>query len=130
MLRETAHLASTLAHKVIQLGNEPTSFDTVEKFHSGARPAMENFTDVLLALGKGAHRMRKIVIAANLSLTRVTQILGKLEQAGLVTILPIDQERFYSLSEKGFDLLNRMLEVETGLGLHIENFQENGSSDQ
>ena len=67
-----------------------------EKFHAEARPAVENFTDALLAIGNGARRMRKIVIAANLPLTRVTQILGRLRQAWLVTILLINEERFHS----------------------------------
>ena len=68
-----------------------------EKFHAEARPVDENFTEASPALGNGARRTRKIVIAANLQFTRATQILGRLKQAWLVTILLINEERFYSL---------------------------------
>ncbi len=78
---------------------------------------METFCDILRAIGSGAQKPTHIMYKANLSWTVMQDYIKALEAQGLVVTDSEEGKRLYSLSQKGFQLLNQFLTIREDLNL-------------
>ena len=68
---------------------------------------METFSDILRAIGAGAEKPTHIMYKANLSYPLLKQYLAELSFNNLIRINHFKAKKTYSLTDKGFDFINR-----------------------
>lgn len=81
---------------------------------------METFGDILRVIGTGASKPTHIMYKANLSWIVMQEYMKTLESQGLVVILDEKSKRLYHLSQKGFELLNKMQSIREDLNLSTD----------
>ncbi len=84
------------------------------------RSRMETFGDILRVIGSGASKPTHIMYKANLSWIVMQEYMKTLETQGLVVTSDEKNKRLYHLSQKGFDLLNKMESIREDLQLSTD----------
>ncbi|MGI0085101.1 MAG: winged helix-turn-helix domain-containing protein, partial [Nitrososphaerales archaeon] len=81
------------------------------------RSRMETFGDILRVIGSGASKPTHIMYKANLSWIVMQEYMKTLESQALVLTSDEKSKRQYHLSQKGFELLNKMKTIREDLNL-------------
>lgn len=84
------------------------------------RSRMETFGDILRVIGSGAVKPTHVMYKANLSWIVMQEYMKTLESQGLVVSTDEKNKRQYHLSQKGFDLLNKMQSIRSDLNLSMD----------
>ena len=84
------------------------------------RSRMETFGDILRVIGSGASKPTHIMYKANLSWIVMQEYMKTLESQALVVALDEKSKRQYHLSQKGFELLNKMQSIRADLNLSTD----------
>ncbi len=78
---------------------------------------METCSDILRVIGSGVQRPTHIMYKANLSWIVMQEYIKSLEAQGLVVSAIENNKKVYHLTQKGFEVLNRMKSLRADLSL-------------
>ncbi len=87
---------------------------------AGRRSKMETCGDILRAIAAGAQKPTHIMYRANLSWNIMQGYISGLEAQGYVVSTIESERKVYKLSQRGFEILNRMQQVKQELGFAAE----------
>src|SRR5579884_4207063 len=99
-------------------GQELASLTIQRSFsQQGRRSKMETCSDILRVIGSGVQRPTHIMYKANLSWIVMQEYIKSLEAQGLVVSAIENNKKVYHLTQKGFEVLNRMKSLRADLSL-------------
>jgi predicted transcriptional regulator len=81
------------------------------------RSRMETCSDILRVIGSGVQRPTHIMYKANLSWIVMQEYIRSLEAQGLVVSAIENNKKVFHLTQKGFEVLNRMKTLREDLSL-------------
>lgn len=84
------------------------------------RSKMEVFMDIIKVAASGPIRRTHIMYRANLAWTVLKEALETLEERGILRSETKGKEIYITLTDRGFNALSRLDEVQTAFGIAME----------
>ena len=76
---------------------------------------METYFEIIEVIGAGTQKPTHIMYKANLSWTVMQDYIRKLEGREIIAPKVVDGRKIYQLTQKGFALLDKYLEIKEGM---------------